>query len=106
MSVDYALVLTALFPECLWGLNDNDLSTLSWDESNADAMPSQEMLDAAWPQVQYDREYAQVEQARHAAYVTDADPLFFKWQRGSGSEQAWLDSVQVVKDAYPYPEAP
>jgi hypothetical protein len=104
MSVDYALVLTALYPESLWGLNDNDLTTLVWDESNADAMPSQEMLDAAWPQVQYDREYAQVERARHAAYITDADPLFFKWQRGSGSEGAWRDAVQVVKDAYPYPE--
>ena len=106
MSVDYALVLTALFPKCVWGLNDNDLGTLVWDESNADAMPSQAELDAAWPQVQYDRAYAQVEQARHAAYVTDADPLFFKWQRGTGTEQAWRDAVQAVKDAHPYPQEP
>ena len=101
---DYALVLTALFPDALWGLNDNDLGTLSWDEANSDAAPSQEMLDAAWPQVQYDREYAQVEQARHAAYIRDADPLFFSWQRGEATEQEWLDAVQAVKDAHPYPE--
>ena len=50
--------------------------------------------------------YEQVERLRHAAYITDADPLFFKWQRGSGSEQEWLDAVQAVKDAHPYPEQP
>ena len=103
---DYALVLTALFPDAVWGLNDNDLTTLVWDEGNADDAPSQAELDAAWPQVQYDRAYAQVEAARHAAYISDADPLFFKWQRGSGTEQAWRDAVQAVKDAHPYPVAP
>ena len=106
MSVDYALVLTALYPECLWGLNDNDYSTLVWDESNADAMPSQEMLDAAAPQVMFDREMLQVEQARHAAYIASADPEFFRWQRGSGSEGEWLAAVEAVRVAYPYPEVP
>jgi hypothetical protein len=101
---DYAAVLTALYPGAEWSLNGDSYDGLVWHSDSE--MPSQEMLDAAWPQVQYDREYAQVEQARHAAYVTDADPLFFKWQRGSGSEGAWRDAVQVVKDAYPYPEAP
>jgi hypothetical protein len=48
--------------------------------------------------------YAQVEQNRHAAYITDADPLFFKWQRGSGTEGEWLAAVEAVKDAHPYPE--
>ena len=103
---DYALILTALFPDALWSLNDNDLGTLSWDEGNSEDVPSQDMLDAAWPQVEYDRAYAAVEAARHAAYISDADPLFFKWQRGSGSEQAWRDAVQAVKDAHPYPTAP
>jgi hypothetical protein len=101
---DYALVLTAAYPDALWGMTDNDYGTLSWDESNSEAKPTQAVLDAAWPQVQYDREYAQVEQARHTAYIADADPLFFKWQRGTGTEQAWLDAVQAVKDAHPYPD--
>jgi hypothetical protein len=26
------------------------------------------------------------------------------WQRGDNTEQEWLDAVQAVKDAYPYPE--
>ena len=101
---DYVLVLSALYPGAEWSLSGNDFSTLVW-LSEGDA-PSQEMLDGAWPQVEYDRAYAQVERERHAAYISDADPLFFKWQRGSGSEGAWRDAVQAVKDAHPYPDAP
>jgi hypothetical protein len=98
---DYAAVLAALYPGSEWTLNGDgfDLTWLSEGEP-----PTQAELDAAWPQVLYDRQYAQVEQARHAAYIADADPLFFKWQRGTGTEQAWLDAVQAVKDAHPYPE--
>ena len=101
MTVDYAAVLTVLYPGAEWSLNGDgfDLTWLSEGEP-----PTQAECDEAWPTVQYDREYAQVEQARHAAYITDADPLFFKWQRGTGTEQAWLDAVQAVKDAHPYPE--
>jgi len=32
--------------------------------------------------------------------------LFFEYQRGEATEQEWLDAVQAVKDAHPYPEAP
>lgn len=53
----------------------------------------------------YDRELAQVQEARRQAYIRDADPLFFGYQRGENTEQEWLDAVQAVKDAHPYPEA-
>jgi hypothetical protein len=48
----------------------------------------------------------EVNAARLAAYQTDSDPLFFEWQRGDGTEQAWLDAVAAVKAAHPYPPAP
>jgi hypothetical protein len=102
MTVDYSAVLTALYPGAEWSLNANDFATLAWYSEGEP--PSQAECDAAAPQVEYDRAYAQVERARHAAYITDADPLFFKWQRGTGTEQAWRDAVQVVKDSHPYPE--
>jgi hypothetical protein len=99
---DIPAVLSAIRPGAEWSLNANDFATLQWYSEGEP--PTQAECDAAWPQVEYDRAYAQVEQARHAAYITDADPLFFKWQRGTGTEQAWRDAVQVVKDAHPYPE--
>jgi hypothetical protein len=101
---DYSAVLVATRPNAQWTLDGDDYSGLTWlDET---PKPTQAELDAAWPQVQYQRAYTQVEQARHAAYITDADPVFFQWQRGTASEQDWLDAVQAVKDAHPYPDAP
>lgn len=100
--IDYAAVLAATRPGAQWTLDGEDYSGLTWLDDTP--KPTQAELDAAWPQVEYDRAYEQVEQARHAAYITDADPLFFKWQRGTGTEKEWLDAVQAVKDAHPYPE--
>jgi hypothetical protein len=101
-ETDYAAVLTSIRPGASWSISGNDWTTLQWfDES---AAPSQAECDAAWPQVQYDLAYAQVQAERHAAYVSDADPLFFRWQRGQGTEQAWLNAVAAVDAAHPYPD--
>ena len=98
---DYAAVLTAIRPGAQWTLFGNDYAGLTWlDES---AKPSQAELDAAWPQVQWDREYAQAQRDRHAAYVSNADPVFFRWQRGEATEQDWLAAVASVDESHPYP---
>ena len=41
---------------------------------------------------------------RAAAYRDEADPLFFKVQRGEALEQEWLDKVTEIRARYPYPE--
>ena len=38
---------------------------------------------------------------RRAAYVAEADPLFFKAQRGEVEQQVWLDKVAEIKARYP-----
>lgn len=38
---------------------------------------------------------------RRGAYVAEADPLFFKWQRGESTESAWLAKVAEIKARYP-----
>ena len=101
---DYAAVLTANYPGAQWSLNANDYETLDW--YGPGSKPTKKNLDDAWPAVQYANAYAAVEQARRAAYTVDADPLFFEWQRGDGTEQAWLDAIAAVKAAHPYPPAP
>lgn len=45
---------------------------------------------------------AQAERAR--AYKQEADPLFFKYQRGEATEQEWLTKVDEIRARYPYPE--
>ena len=41
------------------------------------------------------------ERNRHAAYVAEADPLFFKAQRGEATVQEWQDKVAEIKERYP-----
>jgi hypothetical protein len=40
--------------------------------------------------------------SRNQAYQQEADPLFFKWQRGEGTEAEWLAKVAEIKVRYPY----
>jgi len=61
---DYAAVLTALHPDALWGLTNNDLSTLTWDESNTTKKPSKKALDEAAPQVERDLEWKAIRAER------------------------------------------
>lgn len=45
---------------------------------------------------------AEQETKRHAAYTAEADPLFFKWQAGEGTEEEWKAKRQEIRDRYPY----
>lgn len=41
---------------------------------------------------------------RAKAYPVDSDPIFFQWQRGTRTQQEWLDAVAAVQAEYPYKE--
>lgn len=101
MSVDYAAVLVANYPDTRWILNGETYDGLEWLDDSP--KPTQKELDAAWAQVQHDLQIKQVEAQRKAAYMVESDPVFFQFQRGDATEQEWLDAVQAVKDRYPYP---
>ena len=55
------------------------------------------------PDVLREQAQAEVDARRHAAYTAEADPLFFKWQRGNGTEQAWLDKIAEIQARHPDP---
>jgi hypothetical protein len=38
---------------------------------------------------------------RKAAYIAEADPLFFKAQRGEVEQQVWLDKIAEIKARFP-----
>jgi hypothetical protein len=100
----YAQVLFSQYPESEWTIDDNDYSTLVW--LSAGNAPSQAELDASWPQVDYNNQVAAVETTRRVQYEAQSDGLFFEWQRGTNTKEAWEAAVQAVKDANPYPPAP
>jgi len=43
----------------------------------------------------------QIDALRKAAYQAEADPLFFKWQRGESTQQEWLDKIADIRNRYP-----
>lgn len=43
------------------------------------------------------------EAARRAAYVLEADPIYFMSQRGEATEAEWLAKIAEIKARYPYP---
>jgi hypothetical protein len=101
--MDIPTILTSKFADAEWILNGDDYAGLEWLSNSP--KPTEKQLQALWAEVRYERAYASVEEARIYAYQQTADPLFFQYQRGDATEQEWLDAVQAVKDAHPYPEA-
>ena len=44
---------------------------------------------------------AEAKANRRAAYTTEADPLFFKSQRGEATQQEWLNKIAEIKARFP-----
>lgn len=61
-----------------------------------------------WNAGSYDREVAEVDRNRQAAYQAESDPLNFKWQetQDPADRQAWLDKKDEIKARYPDPVKP
>ena len=99
--MDIPKILSKRYPGAEWTLDGDSYSGLTW-LSDGDA-PTFAELEAVWAQVEYEVAYEAVQKARQTAYQADSDPVFFDYQRGEVTEQEWLDAVQAVKDAHPYP---
>ena len=46
----------------------------------------------------------QQQNSRQAAYTQEADPLFFKWQAGEATKEAWEAKREEIRQRLPYPE--
>lgn len=64
--------------------------------------PTWAEIEAARPTVETATANKLAEQARAHEYRTEADPLFFGFQRGENSEQEWLDKVAEIRARHPY----
>jgi hypothetical protein len=101
---NYAAVLRANYPDSRWTMLGDEYDGITW--LSDDPKPSQAELDAAWPQVQYERDHAEVEAARRARYQSETDGMFFAAQRDGGDLTAWIAAVDAIKADLPYPAAP
>ena len=72
---------------------------------DADGNPiaiNQALVDAAAIEVAAEQARAQAERNRAKAYATEADPLFFKAQRGEATMDEWNAKVAEIRARYPY----
>jgi hypothetical protein len=102
-TINISAILSSRFQDSEWNLDGEDYAGLVWLSDSP--KPTEQELEALWPEVQYDNAYKAVEQARAVAYRETSDPIFFQYQRGDATEAEWLAAVQAVKDQHPYPEA-
>jgi len=49
----------------------------------------------------HDRKEAEANRA--TAFRSEADPLFFKWQAGEGTEAEWRAARDAIRARFPYP---
>ena len=102
--IDYTLILSINYFGSQWTLEGDTYAGLTWLDQTP--KPTQAELDAQWPQVNYGNQVAQVEATRRTQYEAQSDGIFFEWQRGTNTKEAWEAAVQAVKDANPYPPEP
>ena len=73
---------------------------------DADGKPvqlDQAKVDAAAVIVAEEQALAAAQRNRATAYTSEADPLFFKSQRGEGTIEEWEAKVSEIRTRYPYP---
>jgi len=72
-----------------------------------DPQPTEAELQAAWDAYQAEGGTAKAEakENRASAYRLEADPLFFKAQRGEATTDEWTAKVAEIKARFPYPGA-
>ena len=60
--------------------------------------------EAVWAAGAKDRNNEKMKKERAAAYSVEADPLFFKAQRGEAAIQDWESKGAEIKARFPYQE--
>ena len=93
-------ILEYLRPGATWELFGDTYEGLNWlDKSQS--KPTVDEIEAARPTVGQISDTLKIDNLRKEAYAKEADPLFFKWQRGEATEKEWLDKIAEIKERYP-----
>jgi hypothetical protein len=98
---DFSLILSLRFADKQWSIDGETYEAIDWFDDSP--KPSKKELEKLWVDVQYQHQYDAVTVARQFAYQQMSDPIFMQYQRGEATEKQWLDAVEAVKNANPYP---
>lgn len=98
--MDIPSILRQIRPGAQWSLIGEDYDGLTWLDDLP--KPSLAEIEAAAPAATVAAANENARQSRQAAFRDEADPLFFGWQRGENTEQAWLDKCEEIRQRFPY----
>jgi hypothetical protein len=73
---------------------------------NEAKQPTNAAIAKAAPKGAYLRDLATVNAQRLTAYQNESDPIFFEYQRGENTEEAWKAKIAEIQARYPFPTAP
>jgi len=80
-----------------------DDGTGAFDADGNPVQLDQAKVDAAAVIVAQEQALASAQRSRASAYTAEADPLFFKAQRGEATIEEWQAKVAEIRSRYPYP---
>jgi hypothetical protein len=89
--------LQSLRPGAKWVLRGDDLEWLDQNQTQ----PSDAEIDAEVARLTALEPARIATQNRRAAYIAEADPLFFKAQRGEATMEEWQAKVAEIKARFP-----
>ena len=75
---------------------------LEWLSSDI-AQPTEAEIQAELDRLIAEHPRKEAQAARAAAYASEADPLFFKAQRGEATIEEWQSTVADIRARFPYP---
>jgi hypothetical protein len=99
MTPTKAQAISSLRPGAEWVLRGDDLEWLSPDIPQ----PTEAEIQAELDRLIADQPRKEAQAARAAAYASEADPLFFKAQRGEATIEEWQSTVADIRARFPYP---
>jgi len=91
--------LKSLRPNAQWVLRGDDLEWLDAVQTEPTAVE----LEAEVARLTAEQPRKEAEANRAAAFRSEADPLFFKWQAGEGTEAEWRAARDAIRARFPYP---
>jgi hypothetical protein len=92
-----ANALQSLRPGAEWVLRGDDLEWLDTDQTR----PTDAEIDAEVARLTALEPARIATENRRAAYIAEADPLFFKAQRGEATMEEWQAKVADIKARFP-----
>jgi predicted metal-dependent phosphoesterase TrpH len=98
MNPTKAQAILSLVPNAEFILRGDELN---WLDSRP--QPSEAEIEAELQRLIAEHPYKEIEALRSAAYRTEADPLFFKYQVGEVTKDEWIAKREEIRARYPYP---